>query len=1100
MSMPIRAVSVAIVLSVTASPSLAATPTPGPTSQPGIAFEAVTSPGAGMPFDLAVADLDGDGHLDLVSSNPSKDHIAVHRGDGSGRFAAPKVRRSARFPRGVALADFDGDGRLDVAVGGNLANAVAVHRGAPGGVLGPATLLPTGAHPFLLTARDLNGDRDPDIAVTLEGDAKVAILLNDGTGTFGAPSYLPVGTSPAAVSAADVNRDGTVDLAVACWGSDEVLVALGDGRGGFASPRRLTDAGQGLFAVRLEDLDGDELADVAWTAMGTQSIAVARGDGRGGFARTTSVPVGNGARSLVAVDLDGDGRLDLAGGNLADGTVSVALADGRGGWQPPQTVAVGQQPRVVVAGDFNGDGRPDLATSNMQSNDLTVLLNRGPATISLVPTPTPVETPPAIDASGFVRPNNIALDGRGHLYVSDQMQHRVARVDLATGAVTTVAGTGAPGDGGDGGPATQARLRLPGGVALDAAGDLYIADHGNNRVRRVDAAGVITTVAGTGEAGFSGDGGPATEAKLSGPFAVLIDADGNLVISDFGNARVRRVDQRGVISTILGTGIPETAGDGGPGTAASMRAASGLALHPSGDILVCEQYSMRIRRLGRDGIVTTFAGTGAQGSSGDGGPATAATFQYPGSVAAAPDGSVYVTDQDGNRVRHIAPDGTVGTLAGTGLEGYSGDGGPAAAARIWFPFGVAADRDGTVYFSDRYNNAIRRVAPDGIIGTVAGRPSGVPWHEIAATAPTPPPIVPVASDKTPALAWERTFFSGSDANSPYAVAAAPDGDLYVAGDVGSGADWVVERLAPDGTQRWRFLIQRPGVEIAYGLALSPDGGQIAVAGETAGHGKDAMVVALSTADGSERWRWAPQQEGHQVARAIAADGAGNLFVAGESNGEWEVSSLTPDGRLRWSVHDGPGMARGVDVDPQGNPVVVGDTRQLWRVDKRDGATGAALWQETVAPAVQHPDAAVAHAVRVDIDGTATITGAWTPPGGRTLRVERRHPNGAVLWAYIDPPGDADESGRAVALDGTGRAYVAGDTGTDWLVIALDKEGRPRWRLRHDGGGAAVNRDQATAIALVPPRDLFVAGIVHPLPAQLPSLGKVQWRLARYTLP
>ena len=157
-----------------------------------------------------------------------------------------------------------------------------------------------------------------------------------------------------------------------------------------------------------------------------------------------------------------------------------------------------------------------------------------------------------------------------------------------------------------------------------------------------------------------------------------------------------------------------------------MRAATGLALLPNGDLLIAEQYSMRIRRVGTDGIVTTFAGTGAQGSTGDGGPATAATFQYPASVAATDDGTVYVSDQDGTRVRKIAPDGTISTFAGTGEQGYDGDGGPANKARVWFPFGIAPDRDGTVYFADRYNNLIRKVAPDGTISTLAGHPSDVP--------------------------------------------------------------------------------------------------------------------------------------------------------------------------------------------------------------------------------------------------------------------------------------------------------------------------------------------------------------------------------------
>ena len=1101
--LPLAGAAAAVTLLCATLVAAAPTPTVGPTSQPGIAFEAVTSPGAGQPFDVVVADFNGDGKLDLVTTNPPKDTFAVHLGDGTGHFAAPTVRRTGRFPRGVATADFDRDGKLDLAVAGNMAGVVAVHRGMGDGTFAPAQQLTAGVHPFLLIAPDLNGDGAPDIALTLEGEAKVAVFLNDGKGGFGAPTYLNVGASPAAIDAGDVNRDGAIDLAIASWGSNELLVAFGDGRGGFAPPRSLTAEGHGLFAIHLTDIDGDGLLDMLWPDMGQQAMVIGYGDGRGGFPRVVDVPAGAGLRALTSVDLNGDGHLDLAGSNLADGTVSIALADGHGGFQKSQTVpAVGGQPRVIVAADFDHDGKPDLATSNMTSNDVTVLLNRGPTTISLVPTPTPVETPPVFDTQAFLRPNNIALDGKGHLYVSDQMQHRIARIDLATRTVTTVAGTGAPGYNGDGIPATEARINLTGGVALDAEGNLYIADHGNNRVRKVDTKGIITTVAGTGEPGFSGDGGPATDAKLSGPFAVVVDRDGNLIISDFGNARIRKVDHQGIITSIMGNGIPDARGDGGPAKDAGMRAASGLALAPNGDILIAEQYSMRIRRIGTDGIVTTFAGTGAQGSTGDGGKATEATFQYPASVAAAADGTVYISDQDGTRVRRVAPDGTISAFAGTGVQGYDGDGGPAVKARVWFPFGLAPDSDGSVYFSDRYNNLIRKVAADGTISTLVGHPSDVPWGDIAASAPTPPAAATPLSRATPSLVWEDKFFTGSDANAAYAVAVGPDGDFYVAGDIGSGADWVVERRGADNSKRWRYEIVDPGVQIPHAIALGADG-QLVVAGEAPGKGssgKDALVVALSMADGKERWRYDFAESGFQVAHSVAVDSAGNVYVAGESDDQFVVFSLTAAGAPRWTQHDGRGAARGIDVDRQGNLIVVGDDHLRWRVDKRDGTTGARIWRQDVAPAIQQTDGAIANAVRVGADGNATITGVWTPASGRTLRVERRDPNGNVLWAYVDPPGDPNESGRAVALDDKGNAYIAGETESDWLVMAFDPAGRPQWRMLYDGGGKAINKDQAWSVAFLPPHDLMIVGVAHPIPARLPILGEVQWRIARYALP
>lgn len=1096
MSKSPRMLLIVALLASTGAAALA-TPTPAPpASQPGIAFERRDVPGGGQPFALVAADVNGDQALDLLVTNPATDTVDVLLGRGDGSFDAHPRLATGRFPRGIAVADFDGDGHLDVAVAAKRDNRVAVHRGGGDGSFAPARKFVAGSQPFLLTAADLNGDRAPDLAVALEGAGAVAVLLNDGAGGFAPATVLTVGRSPADVAVADVNGDGAADLAVASWGANEIAVLLGDGRGGFAAPITLPASGRGLYQVLLTDLDGDAQVDVAWTDLHAQAIAIRHGDGHGAFARPANVPMGSGLRSAVAVDLNGDGRVDLAGSNQSDGTVTVALAQADGGYLVPQVVPVGEHPRMVVAGDFDRDGRVDLATTNMKADTLTVLLNRGPTTIDLVATPTPVPTPPAFDATTFNKPNNIALDGRGGLYVSDQMHHRVARVDLASGAVTTVAGTGGMGGGGDGGPATAAQLTLPGGVALDAAGNLYIGDHGNNRVRRVDPNGIITTVAGTGVAGFSGDGGPATAAQLNGPFAVLIDAEGRLVISDFGNARIRRVDADGIITTVLGTGIPSFSGDGGPGTAAAIKAVTGLALHPSGDLLICDQYNFRVRRLGRDGIVTSIAGNGDHHSEGDGGPATAAGLSFPASVSADPAGNVYVSDQDGNRVRRIGADGMIDTVAGTGVTGYDGDGGPGNAARVWFPFGLASAADGTLYIADRYNHAIRAVDPQGTIRTVAGGPREESWADIAPRAPTVGPQSAAPLGPTPALVWEQAFFSGSDANAAYAAAAAPDGALYVAGDIGSGADWIVMRLAPDGREQWRFVIDTAGVEVPHALVLSPNG-QIVAAGETHGTGKDVLVVGLSP-DGREQWRYTAPRAGHQIAHGIAADRAGNLYVASESERHWEVFSLTPAGALRWTRRGADGAARAVAVAPDDTVIVAGHDHVFWRVEAMD-RDGAPRWQHTVPPVTQGADGAIAAALAVAPSGEVTVTGMWTGPSGRALRVERLEAGGRSRWAYVAPV-PPDGFGRAVVVDAAGNAIVAGETGTDWVLLSLDPEGQPRWRLTHDGGGGAINKDQALALALVGDDGLLAAGVVHPVPPKLPNLGWIQWRIARYALP
>jgi hypothetical protein len=285
--------------------------------------------------------------------------------------------------------------------------------------------------------------------------------------------------------------------------------------------------------------------------------------------------------------------------------------------------------------------------------------------------------------------------------------------------------------------------------------------------------------------------------------------------------------------------------------------------------------------------------------------------------------------------------------------------------------------------------------------------------------------------------------------------------------------------------------------VARALAIAPD--QLIVAGDAPkakGTGKTALVVALSLADGTERWRYVLDAPGDQLAYGAAVDATGNVYVAGQSNDQWTVLSLTSAGAHRWTVQDGRGTAHGIDVDRDGNLLVAGDDRIHWLVDKRRGSDGSALWRQKLAPAVQDIGGTIAYGIRAGADGSATITGVWAPPTGRTLRVERRDRDGNVVWAYVDPPGDPHEVGRAIALDAAGRAYVAGETASDWLVLAFDPDGKPLWRMRYDGGGTPANKDQALAIGVLPGDDLAVGGVTHPASGG----GKVQWRIARYHQP
>src|SRR5207249_958082 len=296
---------------------------------------------------------------------------------------------------------------------------------------------------------------------------------------------------------------------------------------------------------------------------------------------------------------------------------------------------------------------------------------------------------------------------------------------LASGTITTYAGSDS--GLGDGGRASAARLDAPEGVALDSAGSLYIADSTNNSIRKVSPGGTISTYAGSGPpppccsgGGFSGDGGPATAAQLNAPVGVALDPAGNLYIADRVNHRIRKVTAAGTIPTSAGTGTVGFAGDGGPATAAQLNEPVGVALDPAGNLYIAERENHRIRKVTPGGVISTYAGTGTQGFSGDGGPATGAQLLGPGGVALDPAGNFYIADRNNDRIRRVSTDGPISTYAGTGREGFSGDGGPATAAHLGRPGGVALDSAGNLYIADLGNSRIRKVTPGGTISTDAG--------------------------------------------------------------------------------------------------------------------------------------------------------------------------------------------------------------------------------------------------------------------------------------------------------------------------------------------------------------------------------------------
>ena len=436
----------------------------------------------------------------------------------------------------------------------------------------------------------------------------------------------------------------------------------------------------------------------------------------------------------VAVDPSGNLYLTDVGNHMvfkasADGTLTILAGNGiqwfSGDGGPatsaslalPEGVAVDGAGNVYIADEENHNIRkvsPDGTITTVAGTGIPTGFIDGEGGD---PADDLGDDGPATGAS-LSQPNGLAVDGAGNLYIADEENHRIRKV-TTSGIITTIAGTGQKGFSGDGGLATSAQLEQPAGVAVDAAGNIYIADTVNQRIRMVGLDGIITTVAGNGMVAFGGDGGPAVDASLNFPEAVAVDGSGNLYIADTQNHRIRQVSLGGTITTVAGTGTASFAGDGGPPTAASLNFPTAVAVDAAGTLYIADFSNGRVRRVSA-GTISTLAGNGSFKYGGDGAAATSAFLDQPLGVAADSDGNFYIADTENHRIRKVTPDGTITTVAGTGVQGFSGDGGLATSAELSAPRAVALDTNGTLYIADTGNASIRQVSPSGIITTVAG--------------------------------------------------------------------------------------------------------------------------------------------------------------------------------------------------------------------------------------------------------------------------------------------------------------------------------------------------------------------------------------------
>jgi sugar lactone lactonase YvrE len=437
------------------------------------------------------------------------------------------------------------------------------------------------------------------------------------------------------------------------------------------------------------------------------SITIVAGDGADGHSGDGGPATAAQLRDPRALAVDGNGNLYISEWNFirkvsSDGMITTVAGVRGVGYSGDDGPAAAAGLDGVVALTTDPAGSLYMVDTNDEDD-------AGHARIRKVSTAGIITTVVGNGEPPLSTPLGVAVDSAGTLYVADTLGNRLRRAS-PDGRLSTIAGDAFWNSTGDGGPASVSPVGWPAGLALDNAGRLYIAATLEDRIRVISPDGIMNTVAGLWPIvhAYSGDGGPATRAQLSFPKDVAPDGSGNIYIADSGNNRVRVVSPSGIITTVAGAGVAGYSGDGDLATNAQLSLPSGLALDTAGNLYVADTNNFRIRKISTSGIITTIAGNGTRGHSGDGGPATSAQLDYPTGLKIDTAGNLYIGDR--GAVRMVSPDGIITTVAGSGVPGFSGDGGPATGAQLG-AWGLAFDRSGKLYVADPAYNTVRILTP-----------------------------------------------------------------------------------------------------------------------------------------------------------------------------------------------------------------------------------------------------------------------------------------------------------------------------------------------------------------------------------------------------